>query len=159
MQNYTPPDNILSPGHYQYFNASIEAQQYASGGTAKYQRAFIVVLFAVFILNLIALVYFLTHREWYADLSEPSNLFSLAINSPPSKELAGSCGGGPHGEQYRSSWKLQEDGGHVYMESMEKKVDGESPSTRRRKRLSEGFDIMMSPVRRTTSSMSEVMRR
>jgi hypothetical protein len=45
------------------------------------------------------------------------------------------------------------------MESMEKKVDSESPSTRRRKRLSEGFDIMMSPVRRTTSSMSEVMRR
>jgi len=157
--NYTAPDNILSPGHYQYFNASIEAQQYASGGTAKYQRAFVVVLFAVFVLNLTALVYFLTHRDWYADLSEPSNLFSLAINSPPSKELAGSCGGGPHGEQYRSSWKLQEDGGHVYMESMERKVDGESPRVRRRRRLSEGFDIVMSPVRKTARSMSEVMNR
>jgi hypothetical protein len=45
------------------------------------------------------------------------------------------------------------------MESMEKKVDSESPSVRRRRRLSEGFDIMMSPVRRTTRSMSEVMSR
>jgi hypothetical protein len=118
-----------------------------------------VVLFAVFILNLMALVYFLTHRDWYADLSEPSNLFSLAINSPPSKELAGSCGGGPHGEQYRSSWKLQDDCGHVYMESMERKVDGESPSMRRRRRMSEGFDIVMSPIRKTTRSMSDIMNR
>jgi hypothetical protein len=108
----------MEPGHYQYFNAAVIAQQYASGGTRRYQRAFIVVLLAVFLLNLLALVYFLTHRDWYADVSEPSNLFSLAINSPPSKELAGSCGGGPHGEQYRSSWKLQENGGHVYMENV-----------------------------------------
>jgi hypothetical protein len=91
-------------GKLQYFNASIEAQQYASGGTAAYQRAFLVILFAVFILDFLALAYFLTHRDWYADVSEPSNLFSLAINSPPSKELAGSCGGGPHGKQFRSSW-------------------------------------------------------
>jgi hypothetical protein len=140
----------MDPGQYQYFNASIEAQQYASGGTAAYQRAFLVILFAVFILNFMALVYFITHRDWYADVSEPSNLFSLAINSPPSKELAGSCGGGPHGEQFRSAWKLQEDGGHVYMENADRNTGGESPGTRRRKRISQSFDILMSPVRRTT---------
>lgn len=106
-----------------------------------------------------ALVYFLTHRDWYADVSDPSNLFSLAINSPPSKELAGSCGGGPHGEQYRSAWKLQEDGGHVYMESMERRADGESPGVRRRRRLSEGFDIMMSPVRKTRRGVDDLMGR
>lgn len=47
----------------------------------------------------------------------------------------------------------------MYMESMERKVDGESPSVRRRKRLSEGFDIVMSPVRKTARSMGEVMNR
>lgn len=154
-QNYTSAENILSPGDYQYFNASIEAQQYASGGTAQYQRAFIVILFAVFILNLLALVYFLTHRDWYADVSEPSNLFSIAINSPPSKELAGSCGGGPHGKQFRSSWKLQEDGGHMYMESLEEKPSEETRTMRRRRRLSEGFDIVMTPVRKARESFHE----
>lgn len=145
----------MDPGHYQFFNAAVEAQQYASGGTEKYQRAFLIILFAVFILNLVVLVYFLCNRDWYADVSEPSNLFSLAINSPPSKELAGSCGGGPHGEQYRSSWKLQEDGGHVYMENVEKQSAGESPLLRHRKRLSSGFDIVMSPVRKATGSFGE----
>jgi len=43
-------------------------------------------------------------------------------------------------------WKLQADGVHVYMESMEKSVDSESPSVRRNS-LSEGFDLVMSLVR------------
>lgn len=144
----------MDPGQFQYFVASIEAQEYASGGTAAYQRAFIVVLFAVFILNFLAFVYFATHRDWYADVSEPSNLFSLAINSPPSKELAGSCGGGPHGKQFRSSWKLHEDGGHVYMESADRDLGGEDAGVRRRRRFSEGLDMMMSPVRKTTNRFS-----
>lgn len=155
-KNYTATDNILSPGNYQYFNASIEAQQYASGGTATYQRAFILVLFLVFILNLLALAYFVTHRDWYADVSEPSNLFTLAINSPPSKELAGSCGGGPHGKQFQSAWKLQEEGGHVYMESLENRPPSEeSAAVRGRRRLSEGFDIVMTPVRKARESFGE----
>jgi hypothetical protein len=145
----------MEPGQYQYFNAAVIAQQYASGGTRKHQRAFISVLFAVFLLNLLALAYLLMHRGWYADVSEPSNLFSLAINSPPSTELAGSCGGGPHGEQFRSSWKLQENGGHVYMESVGKHSDSESPMMRQRRRLSEGLDIMMAPVRKATGRFGD----
>ena len=43
--NYTP--NILEIPAYQYFNASIRAQQYASGGVLPYQRAFHAVLFIV----------------------------------------------------------------------------------------------------------------
>jgi hypothetical protein len=49
---------------------------------------------------------------------------------------------------------LQEDGGHVYMESTDGDTGGDSPGMRRRKRLSEGFDMMMSPVRKTTSRFS-----
>jgi hypothetical protein len=153
LQNYTAPSNIIEEGKPQWFNASIAAQQYASGGTEAY-RAFFLVLFAVFLLNLLALFYFFTHTDWYADLSEPSNLFSLAINSPPSMELAGSCGGGPHGEHFRSSWKLQEDGGHVYMENADRDTGGVDSGLRRRRRFSEGLEILMSPIRKTTSRFS-----
>lgn len=69
-QNELPP-----PGVVEYFNASISAQNYASGGTSKYQNVFHFVLFGVFALNLLALVYFATHKTWYVDLSEPPNLF------------------------------------------------------------------------------------
>lgn len=144
----------MNEGVYQYFNASIEAQEYASGGKAPYQRAFVVVLFAVFAINLAALVYFATHRHWYMDISEPSNLFSLAINSPPSKELMGSCGGGPSGKQFRSLWKLQEDKGHVYIESADPNTTSKKPGMRRRRRLSERLGTMMGPLRRTASRVS-----
>lgn len=56
-------------------------------------------------------------------------------------------------------WKLQEDGVHVYMESMEPKVDSESPIVRRRMGLSEGLDLVMSPVRKSTRTMSEITGR
>lgn len=149
------PNNILLPETHQYFNASIDAQQYASGGTKPYQRAFIVVLFAVFLLNLSALVYFLMHQDWYADVSEPSNLFSLAINSPPSRELAGSCGGGPHGKQFRSFWKLKDDSGHVYMESLGDEIGQESSRVRYRKGFKKGLNIMMTPIRKAKERSSE----
>jgi hypothetical protein len=153
MQNYTANANMMNPGVYQYFNASIEAQEYASGGNARYQRAFIVVLLGVFIINLLALVYFATHSDWYVDISEPSNLFSLAINSPPSKELVGSCGGGPNGKQYRSMWKMRQENGHVYMESKGHSSDGRSSNRRRRKRLSEGYVFRMVSLKITASRL------
>lgn len=88
------------------------------------------------------------------DISEPSNLFSLAINSPPSKELIGSCGGGPSGKQFRSLWKLQEDNGHVFMESADPSTGGKKLGMRRRGRLSEGLGIMMGSLRNTASGVS-----
>lgn len=147
--NYTL--NTMTPGQYQNFNASIRAQQYASGGTQHYQKAFYLVLLTVFIMNVIVLVYFCVHRTWYTDFSEPTTLFSLAVNSPPSKELAGSCGGGPVGDQLSVSWKLNNDGDHVYMESQEKDTMEGSPGLRRRT-LSEGFDLMMTPIKKATST-------
>jgi len=145
--NYSLP--ILTTGQHQAFNASTRAQQYASGGTQTYQKAFYLVLFTVCIMNVAVLIYFVIHRDWYTDFSEPTHLFTLAVNSPPSKELAGSCGGGPQGDQFRVSWKLNNDGDHVYMESQERNDVEGSPGLRRR-RFSEGFEMMMTPVRKAT---------
>jgi hypothetical protein len=107
----------LHPGVVEYFNASISAQNYASGGTSKYQNVFHLVLLGVFALNVLALVYFATHKTWYVDLSEPPNLFSLAVNSPPSDAFSGCCGTGPTGKDYGVSWTLGQDQGHVFVHS------------------------------------------
>lgn len=141
-------------GSHQTFNASYRVQQYASGGNQPYQKPFYIVLFTVCIMNVSILVYFLVHRDWYTDFSEPMNLFSLAVNSPPSDELSGACGCGPQGEQYRVSWKMLKDGNHFWVESQEKShvdqsgfvmVDS-SPRLSRRKRWSETFEMVGSPV-------------
>jgi len=100
---------------YQAFNASIQAQEYTSGGVQKYQRAFHLVLFAVFALNLFVLIYLLVNKGLVTDFSEPPNLFSLAVNSPPSIMLAGACGGGPHGRQYQVNWAIETEGEHLFM--------------------------------------------
>ncbi|KAK5136667.1 hypothetical protein LTR08_002320 [Meristemomyces frigidus] len=148
--NYTL--TTMSPGQYQVFNASVRAQQYTSGGSGQaYQKAFYVVLATVFGMNVIVLAYFAVHRDWYTDFSEPSTLFSLAVNSPPSKEMAGSCGGGPKGEHFNVNWKLNQDGEHVYMESWEKDEPAEgSPGLKRR--FNERVDLVLSPMRKVTST-------
>jgi hypothetical protein len=119
--NYTaeeaPDGELPLPGVEQTFNASISAQNYYSGGTSKYQKGFLIVLFGVFALNVLALVYFATHKTWYVDLSEPPNLFSLAVNSPPSEAFSGCCGTGPTGKDYGVSWTLGQDQGHVFVHS------------------------------------------
>ncbi|CAK3999444.1 Hypothetical predicted protein [Lecanosticta acicola] len=137
--NYTLP---TVDGQHQYFNASVRDQQYASGGKLPYQKAFHLVLFAVFTINVFVLVYFLIHKDWYSDFTDPNNMFALAVNSPPSEKLAGSCGCGPSGEQYRVSWKLNNDEGHVYVESHDNphEVTIDSPRMSRR-RWTETFEL------------------
>lgn len=76
--------------------------------------------------------------------------FSLAVNSPPSEALAGSCGCGPSGEQYKVSWKLHKDGEHFYLEGQEKPPEAatlnvESPRISRR-RFTQTFEMVGSPV-------------
>ncbi|KAI5361935.1 hypothetical protein Slin15195_G055850 [Septoria linicola] len=143
--NYTNP--TLEQGVYQTFNASVRVQQYGSGGSADYQKPFHLVLVAVFLMSAAILVYFLCHRHWYTDFSEPVHLFSLAVNSPPSQELAGSCGCGPSGEQFKVSWKLHKDGEHFYVDSqksIENTLNIDSPRFSRR-RFTQTFE-MDSPV-------------
>ncbi|SMR49904.1 unnamed protein product [Zymoseptoria tritici ST99CH_3D1] len=143
--NYTLP--TVSPGNYEYFKASVRAQQYISGGNQDYQKGFHLVLFTVFIMSLLITIYFLAHKTWYTDLSEPTTLFSVAVNSPPSDKLAGSCGCGPTGDQYRVSWKLNNDEGHFYYEAApEGVVDVQSPRMRMSRRFSQSFEMMASPI-------------
>lgn len=104
----------------QYFNATIVAQQYASGGENSRSKAWMLVLILVFLMNIWVLIYFIFHRGLVTDFSEPPNLFALAVNSPPSQALAGSCGGGPEGEQYMVNWFVNHEGEHLYMEPGEK---------------------------------------
>lgn len=118
IQNYTQA--ALENPQTQYFNATIVAQQYASGGVDNPSKAWMIVLLLVFLMNIFVLVYFLFHRGLVTDFSEPPNLFALAVNSPPSQALAGSCGGGPEGKQYMVNWFVNHEGEHLYMEPGEK---------------------------------------
>ncbi|KAK8220187.1 hypothetical protein M8818_000603 [Zalaria obscura] len=61
--NYTAKNSYMTVGQYQYFNATIRAQQYASGAKSGYQNGFYVVLVAVFAINIIVLVYFLKSQR------------------------------------------------------------------------------------------------
>jgi hypothetical protein len=117
-QNYSMP--ILEEAQTQYFRASVRAQQYASGGVDDASKGWIIVLLLVFVMNIFVLTYFLFHRGLVTDFSEPPNLFALAVNSPPSHVLAGSCGGGPEGKQYMVNWFVNHEGEHLYMEPGEK---------------------------------------
>lgn len=111
--NYTTP--TLDPSQTQQFHAIIRAQEFTSGGSAAYQRGFHVVLVAVFLLNVLVLIYFLVNRGLVTDFSEPQNLFSLAINSPPNRAMGGSCGAGPEGTQYAIKWAVEMEGEHLYI--------------------------------------------
>jgi len=117
--NYT--STIIEQEQRQYFDAYIRAQQYASGGIENAaSRAWVVVLVLVFLMNILVLIYFIIHRGLVTDFSEPPNLFALAVNSPPSHVLAGSCGGGPEGKQYLVNWFVNHEGNHLFMEPGEK---------------------------------------
>lgn len=120
--NYTLP--MLDEPQPQWFNASVRAQQYASGGVDAVSQGWVIILLLVFLMNIFVLVYFLVHRGLVTDFSEPPNLFALAVNSPPSHLLAGSCGGGPEGKQYSVNWFVNTEGDHLYMEPGEKPILG-----------------------------------
>lgn len=89
------------------FTANLSYKDYASGGDQRWKGIFYVVLFAAFIQNCFCLFYLLVNyvRDGeLTDFTEPQNLFALAMNSPPSQTLAGSCGGGPRGEILGRKW-------------------------------------------------------
>jgi hypothetical protein len=110
--------STLKPGEYQTFNASISTQQYTSGFPQTWQAAFYPILIIVALINLFCLVYFFRHSGLLTDYTEPQNLFALAINSPPSESLAGSCGGGPERSQFQTDWFVKHDSetNHYYIQ-------------------------------------------
>ena len=95
------------PGAVESFPSSVMTQQYTSGHVNGWQTVFYPVLFLVFLINLCCLVFLLLQREHVTDLTEPQNLFALAINSPPSAHISGSCGGGPETRDLAVPWRLE----------------------------------------------------
>lgn len=98
--------HTLAVPQYQGFNASVQTQDYASGGTQQWQGVFYTVLATVFFTNVFCLGYFLIQGGLVTDFIEPQNMFCLSVNSPPSRRLEGSCGGGPKREQFRTKWYI-----------------------------------------------------
>jgi hypothetical protein len=118
LQNYTlPPDSTsLQNPEPQWFQAKIKSQEYASGGVDNASKGWLVVLISTCIMNALMLVYFILQPGLVTDVSQPPQLFALAINSPPARVLAGSCGTGPEGKQYKNRWTINSEGEHLFMQ-------------------------------------------
>ncbi|KAF7596794.1 hypothetical protein BBP40_012393 [Aspergillus hancockii] len=102
----------------QHFNASMSVVEYQSSGTERWQGIFYPVLILTFVTSALCLVYLLLERgKQLTDFTEPQNLFALAINSPATSRLEGSCGAGPHGNQFKEKWYvgMEEDDWHYYI--------------------------------------------
>ncbi|KZL68008.1 MCM2/3/5 family protein [Colletotrichum tofieldiae] len=95
-----------APGSLDPFQASIRTQEYTSGHVAEWQKAFYLVLVLVVVINVVCLAYFLARSGLVTDFTEPQNLFALAVNSPPSEQLKGSCGGGPVKRDLVVPWRV-----------------------------------------------------
>ncbi|KAG8534403.1 uncharacterized protein KY384_001248 [Bacidia gigantensis] len=125
--NLTDPASLgLQP-----FNATVRSQEYFSGGTQTWQGMFYIVLVGTFLLNVFCLLYFLVVHGIIADglmtdFMEPQNLFALAVNSPPSRALEGTCGGGPERGELVTNWHVDKDErrGHYYIHSHDEPDEG-----------------------------------
>lgn len=129
--NYTPA--FLTPGKDMFFTATVASQEYTSGPTQDWQKMFYVVLILVFVTNIFCLVYFFLRSGLVTDFTEPQNLFALAVNSPPSLRLGGSCGGGPEGDQLNIDWhvKQEDSSGHFFIKDGGNDIHGHELRTRR----------------------------
>ncbi|RAL15911.1 uncharacterized protein BO97DRAFT_403122 [Aspergillus homomorphus CBS 101889] len=122
--NYSAP--ILSPPVQQVFNATLQSSGYASGNAVAWQKSFYVVLVLAFLTSVLFMAFFMVEvrGRLLNDFTEPSSMFSLAINSPPTARLQGACGGGPSGRQLQDRWHvgMVEDSHHYYIRPI---ADGE----------------------------------
>lgn len=108
FRHYWDHDETIlgAPGQMQSFNASLRTQQYTSGHISSWQSIFYIILVLVFCINLLCLVYFILRSGLVTDFTEPQNLFALAVNSPPSDSLNGSCGAGPVKRDLIVPWRV-----------------------------------------------------
>ena len=118
------------------FNASIQSQEYTSGFVQRWTILFYLILIIVFVTNVFCLVYFFLRSGLVTDYTEPQNLFALAVNSPISQRLFGSCGAGPEGNQFNVDWHvMQDDGsGHFFIKEGQKEEELLREGVRRRNR-------------------------
>jgi hypothetical protein len=104
---YEAEGNILdAPGEIERFNATLRTQQYTSGHVSEWHKLFYVVLSLVFGINCFCLIYLVFRSGLVTDFTEPQNLFALAVNSPPSEQIRGSCGGGPVQRDLVVPWRV-----------------------------------------------------
>ena len=162
--NYTTnsPDSWnLEPPQYQAFNATLRSQDYSSGGTQHWQGIFYLVLLAIFFTNLFCLAYFLLHKGLVTDFIEPQNLFALALNSPPSHVLEGSCGGGPEPEQLKTNWhiRLENDRDHFLIESKDEPPEVRLRRGKTRERRRTQWEIELQPTNSPVAEMYEKLSR
>jgi hypothetical protein len=108
--NYTTKNEILSEPRMQYFNATVRSMEYQSGGDQRWQGLLYIPLFLGLVINIWCFTYMMMCQLRDGDITgftEPQNLFGLAIMSPPSHALAGSCGGGPTGKMMGQKWRAE----------------------------------------------------
>jgi hypothetical protein len=112
------PSQFMDPGVYESFNSTLKMQQYAAVHTEDWQAIFYIVLGLVFGINLICLFYFIFRYGMVTDYTDPVNLFALAVNSPPSQQLQGACGGGPRSKELAVAWRVgyAESANHYFFE-------------------------------------------
>lgn len=122
------PDNILdAPGSPQEFEATVSTKEYQSGHNKAWKKAFYAVLVVVPLINLVCLVYFVRLEGLMTDFTDPLNTFVLAINSPPSARIKGSCGGGPQKPHFEVPWRVRhvEAANHYFFENDHRRPRGE----------------------------------
>ncbi|KAL3483514.1 hypothetical protein BJX62DRAFT_249435 [Aspergillus germanicus] len=131
--NYTSqaaPSNILEQPAVQPFNATVRQVGYASGSIQPWQAVFYPILIFAFAISLICLAFiiFEIRGKQITDFSEPQNLFTLAINSPPTAEMKGACGSGPEGDQLGKKWHvdMQEQDEHYFIRFRDDREEGEN---------------------------------
>lgn len=137
--NYSDIDATLGDPLYQAFNATLNFRHYASGGTQPWQNLFYIVLFIIFVTNVVCLAYLALCRGLVTDFIEPQNLFILSLNSSASK----SVGGSPEKEQLGTSWIIkqsEQDLDQFYIS------EGETKPVRRRKKRTPIDCEMQSPI-------------
>ena len=141
--NYSTTVPTLKEPQHQAFNATLQTKDFASGGNQRWQGIFYIVLSLTFATNLFCLIYFVKGQVLVTDFIEPQNLFSLALNSPPSHALDGACGSGPEGDQLIMNWhiKMDQQREHLYIQN----GGGPPPSKRRRPRPLD-FEMNTSPI-------------
>ena len=150
--NYSTTVPTLADPQPQAFNATLRTQDYSSGGVQHWQGIFYVVLLAVFVTNCFCLGYFMVRGGLVTDFIEPQNLFALSLNSPSSARLAGSCGAGPEGEQFRSNWFINFDNDHVYIQNGEEPAP--RPVSKRKISRPMQFESEGSPIAKMYSKLS-----
>lgn len=140
--------NIVE-GIWEEFDATVTSQQYTSGLEQRWQGMFYVVLLLVFVTNVVCLVYFFLRSGLVTDYTEPQNLFALAVNSPPSERLSGSCGAGPEGDQLNVDWHVlaDESTGHFLIKEGEPRGKEFEMRTRRERDPGRNLKSMSSYTR------------